>query len=252
MSDPLGLFTAEEEVECRFDGDGFRFFLEKSLFNEKVKANFKFESIDFPIVKDFKVHAELKEDFSSFVLNSLENLFLDTGKSLTDALAKVDKIKKEIDEARAKRKKTSNVAKKAYLTGKIATLWTAHKAATTALKAARKLATSKLGKTVIKVGGKVPGTIFKVLGKGFKITRAAIDFSLKEYLFEGKFPAITFDAIVLGKEIKNKKIQLDILTPAEIIKKVYKKVKKLVAKNHSVSLTPNVLYAASTMYDEEI
>ena len=60
-------------------------------------------------------------------------------------------------------------------------------------------------------------------------------------MLEGKFPALTFDAIVLGKEIKNKKIQLDILTPAEIIKKIYKAVKKLVAKNDGESFTSEEL-----------
>ena len=184
---------------------------------------------------------------------------------LSSAQGKVDSIKKRIDGLKRDLSRVSygwkeggklrEAAKKAWYGSKIAIEWAAHKVAWATLEAVKgtvgalakldprivaleaakvaAMAPLKIAQEALKVAeqqnrlwGNVAKALVKATGKVFKLKKASIDFSMKKLIVEHELPLITFDAMVLGKDLKNQKIQVDFTKPVEFFERVTKAVVK--------------------------
>ncbi len=169
----------------------------------------------------------------------------------------VDKINDEIDRTQKKMDKIPGrkIGKRAFLAGKIATLWVGHKAAIASLQVA-KLAigatTGSLDFDIVRLETKEFRTredvrmrwlilenirktledlgilgkkVAKNLRRVFLLRKASLDFSMKELIKEKKLPLITINGVILGKQFRNEKIQADFSQPKKIVKDIFNKAK---------------------------
>ncbi len=130
----------------------------------------------------------------------------------------VKAVKKVVDKGRI----TAEIAK---LGVEIGALETARIAAVAALKTAQGLLTA--AEHASKNIGELGTLLIKGTAGAFKIRSANISFSTKELLHKGKLPLITFDAVVFGKELKNKQVQFDFTKPDQFFKNIFNIAKDL-------------------------
>ena len=68
----------------------------------------------------------------------------------------------------------------------------------------------------------------KAAGELFNVTRATIEMSVNDLFTKGVFPKITMDAKIMGRNMKNMVLQLDIKHPEKLVLDIVKILGKFV------------------------
>ncbi|MFH1831854.1 MAG: hypothetical protein ABH827_03540 [bacterium] len=243
--------------------DDFRDFVEKKIIK-------KINDIQANVRKDFdKANADLvwAQSEVAKLQTQIKALYDAQGnkakmcRRITDAQREVDKINIEIDNTQREINGLNfwTYGAMVWLGPKIAALWSAHKAAMGVLQWAKVIAgaiegldprivpletaeftareTLRVAQAAVqntKEGiidiGDATKDVTNTVGGIFKLQKASLDFKMSELVYQGKMPLIKFDAVILGKQLKNQEIQIDFNKPDQFFNQIAQIALKVLKK----------------------